>query len=138
MGKILALDVGNRRIGLAVSDELGLSATGLETLHRTTRKHDLEVLGKIAKKHQVEEIVIGLPLNMNGTESEQTEKTRTFADMVREKLKLPVVFWDERLTSWEAQELLKEKSGGKQDKSEIDKLSACLILQGYLASKARS
>lgn len=135
MPRILALDVGNRRIGLAVSDALGVGATGLETLHRTTRKHDLEVLGKIARKHGVQEIVIGLPLNMNGTESEQTEKTRAFADLVREKLNLPTIFWDERLTSWEAQQLLKEKGRGRDDKGEVDKLSACLILTSYLASR---
>jgi putative Holliday junction resolvase len=136
MSRILAIDVGSRRIGLAISDELGVGATGLETLHRTSRRHDLEILGKIARKHGVKEVVVGLPLNMNGTESEQTEKARAFADLVREKLKLPVIFWDERLTSWEAQELLKEKSKGAQDKAKIDKLSACLILQGYMTSKA--
>lgn len=137
MPRTLALDVGNRRIGLAISDELGVGATGLETLHRTTRKHDLEVLGKIARKHGATEILIGLPLNMNGTESEQTQKSRAFAEMVRDKLKLPVIFWDERLTSWEAQQILNERARGASDRSEVDKLSACLILTSYLDSRSK-
>ena len=132
--RILALDVGNRRIGLAVTDELGLTAQGLRTLERTSLRHDLEVLGKITRKHQVAEIVIGQPLHMSGDESPQGKKVKSFAEKLREKLKLPIHFMDERLTSWHANELLdQEELSRTERKGKVDQIAAVLILQAYLA-----
>jgi putative holliday junction resolvase len=131
--KILALDVGNRRIGLAVSTELG-SAQGLPTLERSSRRRDLEILGKIARKHEVTELVMGKPLHMSGDQSSQADRVEAFARLVQEKLKLPVHFVDERLTSWQANQLLdQQKLSRIERKGKVDEIAAVLILEAYLS-----
>lgn len=134
--RVLALDVGSKRIGLAVTDELGITAQGLRTLDRTSRRHDLEVLKKIARKHEVAEIVIGRPLHMSGDVSAQSKRVEEFGNLVAELLKLPVHYIDERLTSWQANEILdQERLSRAERKGKADQIAAVLILESYLQSK---
>ena len=136
--RILALDVGNRRIGLAVTDELGITAQGLRTLERTSKRRDLETLKKIARKYEVGEVVVGRPVHMSGDTSGQSERVEKFARELGEVLKLSVHFYDERLTSWEAHELLdREGLSREEKKGKVDQIAATLILQGYLESKTQ-
>ena len=134
--RILALDVGSRRIGLAVTDELGITAQGLRTLERTSKRRDLETLKKIARKYEVAEVVFGRPVHMNGAASAQSGKVEKFAEELGEVLELPIHFYDERLTSWEAHELLdREGLSREEKKGKVDQIAATLILQGYLAHR---
>ena len=131
--KILAVDYGERRTGLAISDELGIAAHGLDTIEIDDESELSTRIARIAKETGVEKIVIGLPLNMNGTESEKSRKVRKFGALLADELSLPVVFWDERMTSVQAHRVLKEM--GKKtykNKSKIDRISATLILQEFL------
>ncbi len=132
-GRVLGLDVGSRRIGIAVSDPLGITAQGLETLQRRNKRHDFEHLGRVIREYEVEEIVVGLPLRMSGAEGTQSEKMRAFAEQLREKFGLPVHLWDERLTSAEANRFLRETelSIEKRGKA-VDRMAAVLILQGWM------
>lgn len=132
-GRILALDVGKKRIGLAVSDGLGVTAQGIETLQRTRIREDLQNLKQITDRLEVKTLLIGKPLHMSGDESRQSEYTREFADRLQQHLGLPVVFWDERLTSAEAERVL--RLGGaslEQRKKAVDRMSAVLLLESYL------
>jgi putative Holliday junction resolvase len=134
IGRVLALDVGKKRIGLALSDELGLTAQGIETLQRTRIREDLEKLKELAARSNVKMLLIGKPLHMSGDESRQSEYTQEFAARLAAHLQLPVVFWDERLTSVEAGRIL--RAGGaslEQHKKSVDRLSAVLLLESYLA-----
>jgi putative Holliday junction resolvase len=136
--RILALDVGNRRIGLAVTDELGITAQGLRTLERSSKRRDLETLKKIARKYEVGEVVVGRPVHMSGDASGQSEKVKKFAKELGEVLEMPIHFYDERLTSWEAHELLdREGLSREEKKGKVDQVAATLILQGYLQSKSK-
>ena len=131
--KILAIDYGERRTGLAISDELGIAAHGLDTIEIDDESELPARVALIAKETGVEKIVIGLPLNMNGTESEKSRKIRTFGALLADELSLPVVFWDERMTSVQAHRVLKEM--GKKtykNKHKIDRISATLMLQEFL------
>ena len=132
-GRVLALDVGKKRIGLAVSDQLGMTAQGIETLQRTRIRQDLESLKQTAAQWEVKLLLIGKPLHMSGDESRQSEYTREFADRLQQHLNLPVVFWDERLTSAEAERML--RMGGaslEQRKKAVDRMAAVLLLESYL------
>ena len=132
-GRILALDVGKKRIGLAVSDELGITAQGIETLERTRVRQDLDNLKSIAERWDAKTLLIGKPLHMSGAESRQSEYTREFADRLHEHLSLPIVFWDERLTSAEAERLLRiGRASLEQRKRAVDRMSAVLLLESYL------
>jgi putative Holliday junction resolvase len=135
-GRVLGLDVGSRRIGVAVSDPLGITAQGLETLQRRNKRHDLAALEKVIQEYDVREIVIGLPLRMSGAEGIQSEKMQGFAAELRKRFRLPVHLWDERLTSAEANRLLRstELSIEKRAKA-VDRMAAVLILQGWIAKK---
>jgi putative holliday junction resolvase len=136
--KILALDVGNRRIGLALSTELG-TAQGLPTLERTSRRRDLEVLAKIARKHAVTDIVVGKPLHMSGDQSAQADKVEAFAHLLQGKLKLPIHFVDERLTSWQANQILDEQNlSPAERKGKVDEIAAVLILETFLENPTQS
>jgi putative Holliday junction resolvase len=136
VSRALALDIGSKRIGLAVTDELGITAQGLRTLDRTSRRHDLEVLKKIARKHNVTEVVIGRPLHMTGDQSVQSKRIEEFGKLVGESLGLPVHYIDERLTSWEANEILdQEKLSRTERKGKVDQIAAVLILQAFLDSR---
>lgn len=133
VGRILGLDVGARRIGIAVSDPLGITAQGLDTLQRRNKRSDLEQLGRVIREHLVQEIVVGLPLRMSGAEGTQAEKMQGFAEELRRRFRLPVHLWDERLTSAEANRLLRETelSIEKRGKA-VDRMAAVLILQGWM------
>ena len=132
-GRVLALDVGKKRIGLAVSDESGVTAQGLETFVRTRIRDDLAGLQKIAAHWNVHTLLVGKPLHMSGDESRQSEYTREFADRLAEHLKLPVVYWDERLSSKEAERLMREGGASLlQSRQNVDRMSAILILESYL------
>ena len=136
-GRVLALDVGRKRIGLALSDELGITAQGLETLERTGRRDDIEVLRKLIVARGVTELLIGDPLHMSGDASRQGEYTREFAAGLERKTGLPVTFRDERWTSKEAERVLRGSGvANGQRKPTIDKLSAVILLQSYLDSAA--
>jgi putative Holliday junction resolvase len=132
-GRILALDVGKKRIGLAVSDELGITAQGIETLHRTRIREDLEKLKNISHHWNVKLLLVGRPLHMSGAESRQSEYTAEFAERLEQYAGLPVVFWDERLTSAEAERALRETGASLEKKKQsVDRLAAVLLLTSYL------
>lgn len=134
-GRILALDVGKKRIGLAVSDELGLTAQGIDTLERTRIRDDLERLKQIALRWNVQLLLIGRPLHMSGSESRQSEYTRDFAERLQRHLRIPAVFWDERLTSAEAERMLRDGGASlEQRKKAVDRMAAVLLLESYLSS----
>ena len=136
VGRVLGLDVGSRRIGVAVSDPLGITAQGLETLQRTTKRRDFEYLQRVIQEYDVREIVVGLPLRMSGAEGIQSDKMQVFAEELRKRFRLPVHLWDERLTSVEANRLLREAdlSIEKRGKA-VDRMAAILILQGWMESR---
>jgi putative Holliday junction resolvase len=135
--RILALDLGKRRIGLALSDPLGITAQGLPTLERTNIREDLAALSKIAAEHEVRFILIGHPLHMSGREGRQAEYTREFAERLRTRTGLEVRFWDERLTTVEAQRVLRESGIGIEKRAKaVDRLAAQILLQSFLAAQA--
>ncbi len=134
--RVLGMDVGSKTIGLAVSDPLGITAQGLLTIRRKNKRLDFEQLANVIREYQVSEIVIGYPLRMSGMEGVQAEKMQRFADEVREKFGLPVHLWDERLTSSQANRLLREfdlsiKKRGKA----VDRMAAVLILQNWMEAR---
>lgn len=133
--RILGLDVGARRIGVAISDPLGITAQGLETLHRKNKKYDFSYLYRLIRDYSVAEIVVGLPLRMSGVEGAQAEKVQAFADELRKHFKMPVHLWDERLTSVEANRLLRETELSIEKRGQaVDRVAAVLILQGWMDS----
>ncbi len=133
------MDVGNRRIGLAVSDPLGITAQGVETLQRRNKRTDFQQLAKIVRRFNVAEIVVGLPRRLSGADSAQTEKVTTFADEVRAKFNLPVHLWDERLTSVQANRILREAELSIEKRAaSVDRMAAVLILQSFMDARAIS
>jgi putative Holliday junction resolvase len=135
--RILAIDYGARRIGLAVTDELGVTAQGLPTLHRTNKRNDFDHLRRTIKHYTVGEIVVGLPLQMSGETGTQSGKVEEFAEALRARFKLPVYLFDERLTSVEANRVLDEtEMSGRRRKEVVDQLAAVLILQAFLEYRA--
>jgi putative Holliday junction resolvase len=137
-GRVLGLDVGSRRIGIAVSDLLGITAQGLETLQRQNKRQDLAALEKVIREYEVREIVVGLPLRMSGAEGTQSEKMQVFADDLRKRFRLPVHLWDERLTSAEANRLLRETELSIEKRAKaVDRMAAVLILPGWMERRPR-
>ncbi len=135
-GRILALDLGKKRIGLAISDELGITAQGLETVERRGRRDDIEDLRKLVAHRGVTKILVGDPLHMSGDASRQGEYTREFASELERKTGLPVEFRDERWTSKEAERALRGSGvANNKRKAAIDRLSAVILLQSYLDSQ---
>lgn len=132
-GRILALDLGKRRIGLAVSDPLGITAQGIETLQRTNIRDDLAALQRTVQEYGVTLLLMGNPLHMSGREGRQAEYTKEFAGRLKEKTGVPVEFWDERLTSVQANRVLRE-SGMSIEKraAAVDRLAAVILLESYL------
>jgi len=131
--RILGLDYGEKRIGVAVSDELGLTAQGLETVLRKNTAHDMERIGKIARELGAEKIVVGYPLRLNGEEGIQCEKVKRFAARLETALSIPVEFQDETLTTKEAESILIQANVRREKrKLLVDKLAASIILQSYL------
>jgi len=136
VGRVLGLDVGSRRIGIAVSDPLGITAQGLETLQRRNKRADLGALERVIREYAVREIVVGLPLRMSGAEGTQSEKMQLFAEELRKRFRLPVHLWDERLTSAEANRLLRETELSIEKRAKaVDRMAAVLILQGWMEGK---
>lgn len=134
-GRILALDLGKKRIGLALSDELGITAQGLETLVRSGRRDDIEVLRRLTVERGVTRLLLGDPLHMSGEQSRQGEYTREFGSELEYKTGLPIKYWDERWTSREAERTLRGSGIAKGDrKPALDRISAVILLQSYLDS----
>lgn len=135
--RVLGLDVGTKRIGLAISDPLGITAQGLETLHRRNKRADFEQLGNVIREYQISELVVGYPLRMSGNEGVQAEKMHHFAEELRHRFKLPVHLWDERLTSAQANRVLRETEMSIKRRGEVvDRLAAVLILQSWMDARA--
>lgn len=132
-GRILALDVGKKRIGLAISDGLGITAQGLPTLQRSRIRDDLHHLRELCRKQEVKLLLIGQPLHMSGDESRQGQYTKEFADRLSEHTGLPVKFLDERLTTVQAERVLRESGISIEKRAKaVDKLAAVLLLQSFL------
>ena len=137
--RIMGLDVGDKRIGVAVSDALLLTAQLRPTLERGKLRSDIERIEKIAREDEVHEIVVGQPLHEDGSESRQSRKTARFTRALAKALNLPVVFWDERGTSIAAEEHLEEMGlKWRKRRLHVDKIAAAFILQSYLDSKRSS
>ncbi|MEK6263905.1 MAG: Holliday junction resolvase RuvX [Clostridium sp.] len=133
--RILGLDIGDRTIGVAVCDPLGLTAQGITTIKRKSIVLDIEEIVQICKKYEVETIVSGLPKNMNGTIGPQGEKVQRFCDKIKEIMGLDVKMWDERLTTVAAHRVMLEGDLSRAKRKKIvDKIAATFILQGYLDS----
>lgn len=140
--RVIAFDVGDKRIGIAVSDALG-NPQPLLTLYRKTPRADLKSIGRLLRKHEVAEAVVGNPLNMSGEAGPRALKSQVFAEELRARFGLPVHLMDERLTTWQAHQLLDEAGHGRrsaQDRRErrqvIDQVAAVLILQSFLDARA--
>jgi putative Holliday junction resolvase len=135
--RILGFDVGDRRIGLAISDPLGYTAQPLFTLHRTNRRADLKWLARVLRKHAVTEAVVGNPLYMSGDQSPQAAKAQAFAEDLRTEFGLTVHLWDERLTTTQAHRHLDDAGHAAMGrKGIIDQVAAVLILQSFLEARA--
>ena len=134
--RVLGLDVGSRRIGMAISDPLGLTAQGLPTLQRQNKRLDFEQLAKIISDYQISEIVVGYPLRLSGMEGIQSQKMQLFAEELRKKFGLPVHLWDERLTSTQANRLLRETDLSIKKRGQaVDRMAAILILQNWMEAQ---
>ena len=136
--RIMGLDYGSRTVGVAVSDALGLTAQGVETVTREEEnklRKTLRRIEELAREYEVERIVLGYPKHMNNSLGDRAEKTEAFKEMLERRLGLPVVLWDERLTTVAAERILMESGVRRENRKEVvDKVAAGLILQGYLDS----
>ena len=136
--RVMGLDYGSKTVGVAISDALKITAQGIETIERKEENKLRKTLARIeelAKEYEVESIVLGLPKNMNNTMGERAEKTLEFKAMLERRSGLPVILWDERLTTVEAERtLIESKVRREERKKYIDKIAAVFILQGYLDS----
>jgi putative Holliday junction resolvase len=133
---VLALDLGKRRIGLAISDGLGMMAHGLETLERTRIREDLDRLARIASERNVQLFLVGDPLHLGGEESKGSHTAREFGRRLSAKTGIPVEFWDERLTSVEANEILAARGvSPERRKGAVDRIAAILLLERYLQAQ---
>ncbi|NLM26496.1 MAG: Holliday junction resolvase RuvX [Firmicutes bacterium] len=131
--RILGLDIGEKTIGVAISDQLGWTAQGLEVIRRSNLKKDLQRLREIVEEYNVNKIVVGMPRRTDGTYGPEAEKVRCFAAQMENKLEIPVEYWDERFSTVAAERILLEGdvSRGKRRKV-IDQVAASVILQAYL------
>ncbi len=141
--RIVAFDVGDKRIGIAVTDPLGYTAQPLLTLYRKTPRADLKSIGRLLRKHEVTEAVVGNPLNMSGEAGPRARKAQEFAQQLHAEFGIAVHLVDERLTTWEAHQLLDQAghsrrgaSGRQERKRIIDQVAAVLILQSFLDARA--
>ncbi|MFR8549107.1 MAG: Holliday junction resolvase RuvX [Lachnospiraceae bacterium] len=140
--RIMGLDFGSKTVGVAVSDPLGLTAQGVEIIRRTSEnklRRTLARIEELVKEYEVTCIVLGYPKNMNNTVGERAEKSLAFKEMLERRTGLPVVMWDERLTTVAANRTLIESGVRREDRKEyVDMIAAVYILQGYLDSRART
>ena len=135
--RLMGLDVGNRRIGVAVSDGLGLTAQPVLTLIRKKPREDLRSLARLARKYSCQEIVVGNPLHLSGDQGRQAAKTQAFAQLLADETKLPVHLWDERLTTMEAHRILYESGRPRTEhRSLVDQVAAVIILQGFMDARS--
>jgi len=138
-GRVMALDVGKVRVGVALSDPLGYTAQPLLTLWRKSRGEDLRSLLRLIRKHEVVEIIVGNPLHMSGDVSPWAAKVQEFADELRKRSTLPVTLWDERLSSVAAHEILNETGHDSRNrKYVIDQVAAVVILRGWMEAKEQA
>ena len=133
MKRLLGLDIGNKTIGVSVSDPLGITAQGVTTIKRASKVEDVEALKALIDKYDVEKLIVGLPKNMNNTLGFQAKRTMNYADYLKEALNMEIVYVDERLTTSGAEAVLIEGGVRRENrKKHVDKLAATLILQMYL------
>lgn len=131
--RIMGLDYGDKTIGIAVSDILGVTAQSKGTIRRTSLQADLGILNKYIVTYQIKEIVVGLPRNMNGSLGARAQKTEQFVNFLKKRIDLPINYWDERLSSAEAERLLiNAELNRDKRKKVVDQVAAAIILQGYL------
>lgn len=131
--RILGLDVGQKTIGVAISDPLGFTAQGITTIRRSNKQKDMDEVKSICKEYSVETIVIGLPKNMNGSIGFAGEKIIEFSEMLKDQVDIKIEFWDERLTTVAAHRAMLEADMSRSKRKKIvDKIAATYILQGYL------
>ena len=136
--RLLGIDYGTRRIGLAISDATGMIARPLDTIQRTALEDDLKKIEAAIEQFQPGEIVIGLPVSMNGQSSEKTEEVINFIDKMKKSIKIPIAQWDERLTTVIGERMLIDSGVRRENrKNMIDKVAAVVILQSYLDSKTK-
>jgi len=132
----MGIDFGTKRIGIAVSDELLLTAQGLDTIRRRDLKSDLAIIKGIVESNGVGEVIVGLPLNMNGTYSEKTREAVSFVGELEKVISIPIKTWDERLTSMQADRAMLEGDMSRAKRRKLsDRLAAQIILQSYLDSR---
>ena len=135
--RILALDVGTKTIGQAVSDPLGITAQGLDTIRRRNKRADFGSLERTIRRFHVSELVVGYPLRLSGAPSAQTLAVQEFAEELRKRFSLPVHLWDERLTSAEANRVLRLAEASIQKRAQaVDRMAAVLILQSFLEARS--
>lgn len=133
--RVLAIDYGRKRIGLAISDALGMMAHGLPTLHRRSPRKDLEELRALAVEREVSLLLVGNPLHLNGDRSEMSEEAEAFARKLSGRAGIPYRMWDERMSSLEAGHLLRETGGSAVRDGSVDRMAAQVILNSFLASQ---
>ena len=135
MIRTMALDVGDRRIGIAISDALGMTVQGRPTLTRTNVEADIKHIRRLVTDNEVGHLVVGHPLHMDGSASPQSEKTEAFAERLKKVLPIPVALWDERLTSFAAEQHLEELGlDWRERRRHVDEVAAVLILEDYLGT----
>lgn len=136
--RILGIDYGSRRIGVAFCDELGMTAQGAATIIRKNREADLDAIAALVRRYDIERIVIGYPLRLDGSEGVECETINRFRRRLEGRLSLPVVRWDETLSTKEAEEIIRRTGvPRKKTKGIVDRIAASVILQGYLDALAR-
>lgn len=137
--RIMGLDFGSKTVGVAVSDPLGITAQGVEIIRRKSQgklRQTLARIGELVEEYEVNELVLGFPKNMNGTEGERCERTKEFKELLEKRTGLPVALWDERLTTVAADRSMMEKGMGRCERKEyVDEIAAIFILQGYMDAK---
>jgi putative Holliday junction resolvase len=137
-GRVLALDVGARRIGVAVTDPLAITAQGLETIQRKNKKADFALLEEVMRRYEVTELVVGYPLRLSGEIGIQAEKMTLFAAELQKRFQIPVHLFDERLTSTEANRVLRESEISIEKRAKaVDRMAAVLILQSWMETRSR-
>ena len=133
MKRLLGLDIGNKTIGVSVSDPLGITAQGVTTIIRASKVEDVEALRALIDEYDVEKLIVGLPKNMNNTLGFQAQRTMNYADYLKEALDMEIIYVDERLTTSRAEAVLMQGGVRRENrKKHVDKLAAVLILQTYL------
>lgn len=137
LGRVLGLDVGARRIGVAVTDPLGITAQGLDTIQRQNKRLDYAQLEAVIQQYEVKEIVVGYPLRLSGEAGIQAERMTLFADDLKKRFQIPVHLFDERLTSAEANRVLRESEISIEKRAKaVDRMAAILILQSWMETRS--